>query len=584
MKALLLRSPRRALALAALFVLLALCSRPVSAQGPIASGQTLVGEIVPTSDVDGWTFHADAGDAIVIRVGEISEAGSFRPKITLLNPLAVTMDTRSSNIAAEIAVTATVSGVHTVVVEDLNGTSATGVYRLTLVRSGVPATLFAGDEGGPLTNGAVHTGTIGVGELDIWTLTANAGDAMVARMGEVTSASPLSPQLRIYSPTGARLDLASSAVASEVVATADTSGLYLVVAGDFNSTNLVGSGDYRLSLAMTGSPVVVSPGDEGGPLTNGALHTGTIETGGLDVWTVTANLGEAIVVRMGEVVGGSSLSPQLRIFSPTGAQVGPASSAFAAEVVATAAATGTYLVVAADGNSTNLIGSGDYRLSLAKTGSSVVVSPGDEGGPLDGPLKSGVIEVGDLDVWTLVAGAGSTIWVTMEEAIAASDLSPSLRLYDPDGDLLQSSTGTALAQISEVAPTTGTYLVVAGDQNTTALKGEGPYWLGPSAALDAGAPTPAPNALSFAAPSPNPARGASILEFHTATRGPVRVEIFDIAGRRVVSLADREMEATTVRLRWDGRDAEGRDVAPGVYLVRVTASSAVITRRIVRIR
>ena len=40
-----------------------------------------------------------------------------------------------------------------------------------------------------------------------------------------------------------------------------------------------GSGDYRLTLAKTGDPVVVSAGDNGGPMTNGVMHLGTILTG-----------------------------------------------------------------------------------------------------------------------------------------------------------------------------------------------------------------------------------------------------------------------------------------------------------------
>ena len=35
-------------------------------------------------------------------------------------------------------------------------------------------------------------------------------------------------------------------------------------------------------------------GDSGGPMTNGAMHTGTIDVGDLDVWTVAASTGEAI--------------------------------------------------------------------------------------------------------------------------------------------------------------------------------------------------------------------------------------------------------------------------------------------------
>ena len=47
-----------------------------------------------------------------------------------------------------------------------------------------------------------------------------------------------------------------------------------------------------------------------------------MEIGDLDVWTVTALAGEAIVARVGELVSGSGLTPQVRIYSPTGGNVG----------------------------------------------------------------------------------------------------------------------------------------------------------------------------------------------------------------------------------------------------------------------
>src|SRR5690242_6257953 len=43
---------------------------PASAQGAISSGETLTGTIAPVGDFDTWTFSANTGDAIVVRVGE----------------------------------------------------------------------------------------------------------------------------------------------------------------------------------------------------------------------------------------------------------------------------------------------------------------------------------------------------------------------------------------------------------------------------------------------------------------------------------------------------------------------------------
>src|SRR6185503_9977690 len=142
-------------------------------------------------------------------------------------------------------------------------------------------------------------------------------------------------------------------------------------------------------LGKTGSPVVVSPEDEGGPLTNGVMHTGRIEVGDLDVWTFTANAGENLVVRLGELSSAETLYPWLRLFGPDGQLLDNNYNPAVAEVWFRATNSGTFIVMVGDGNNGNY-GAGYYRLTLAKTGSSIVVSAGDEGGP----LTNGVTHIG----------------------------------------------------------------------------------------------------------------------------------------------------------------------------------------------
>jgi len=66
-----------------------LVSSTAGAQGAINSGETLTGTISPVGDSDTWTFSANTGDAIVIRVGEITQTGNFTPRIRLFSPVAV---------------------------------------------------------------------------------------------------------------------------------------------------------------------------------------------------------------------------------------------------------------------------------------------------------------------------------------------------------------------------------------------------------------------------------------------------------------------------------------------------------------
>ncbi len=449
-----------------------------TAQGVLTNGWTYKGTIAPVGDSDSWTFSATNGDSIVIRVGEITSTNGFTPRIRLFNPSAVQQGLASSTVAAEISIRATNTGTFTVIVDDYFGTSATGTYRLTLAKTGSPVVTSPGDEGGPMTNGVMHTGTIDVGDLDVWTFTANSGDNLVIRMGKMVSSDTLYPYLRLYSPDGTLLGTYNSTAAAEVSARATNSGTFTVVAGDFDGGNFIGSGTYRLTLAKTGSPVVTSPGDEGGPMTNGVMHTGTIDVGDLDVWTFTANSGDNLVIRMGKMVSSDTLYPYLRLYSPDGTLLGTYNSTAAAEVSARATNSGTFTVVAGDFDGGNFIGSGTYRLTLAKTGSPVVTSPGDEGGPMtNGVMHTGTIDVGDLDVWTFTANSGDNLVIRMGKMVSSDTLYPYLRLYSPDGTLLGTYNSTAAAEVSARATNSGTFTVVAGDFDGGNFIGSGTYRL-----------------------------------------------------------------------------------------------------------
>jgi hypothetical protein len=94
----------------------------------------------------------------------------------------------------------------------------------------------------------------------------------------------------------------------------------------------------------------------------------------------------------------------------------------------------------------------------------------------------------------------------------------------------------------------------------------------------------APRALSFAPPHPNPARGATTLAFTLSRAGPVRLAVYDAAGRRVRVLHDGALPAGPHRERVTLRDAAGRAFASGLYLVRLEAEGQVLTRRLAAIR
>ena len=85
----------------------------------------------------------------------------------------------------------------------------------------------------------------------------------------------------------------------------------------------------------------------------------------------------------------------------------------------------------------------------------------------------------------------------------------------------------------------------------------------------------------FSAPKPNPALGST--QFAVTLPRPewLRVEAFDVAGRKVRTLAMGQYSAGHFNLRWDLRDDSGQRLDPGAYMVRSQVGDAVFLRRVV---
>src|SRR5439155_1739322 len=203
-----------------------------------------------------------------------------------------------------------------------------------------------------LINGQTYSGTISVpGELDTWTFTATQGDYITLSMGTVAPASAhFAPWIRLVSPTGVLLgNSATGQGAGNVAVTAPTSGTYTVIVGSNSGATgfFDGTGSYLLTLAQGPGAVVVSAGDEGGPMTDGATNAGTIYLGDLDTWTFTATQGDYIALSMGTVAPASAhFAPWIRLVSPTGVVLrNGATGQGAGNIAATAPTSGTYTVI-----------------------------------------------------------------------------------------------------------------------------------------------------------------------------------------------------------------------------------------------
>jgi YVTN family beta-propeller protein len=90
----------------------------------------------------------------------------------------------------------------------------------------------------------------------------------------------------------------------------------------------------------------------------------------------------------------------------------------------------------------------------------------------------------------------------------------------------------------------------------------------------------APSALSFARPVPNPAFGRVALRFGLPQRTHVKLEVYDIMGRRVRTLVDGTRAPGWYDLSWDGGLESGQKASAGLYFVRFEAQGRVFRERL----
>jgi hypothetical protein len=84
--------------------------------------------------------------------------------------------------------------------------------------------------------------------------------------------------------------------------------------------------------------------------------------------------------------------------------------------------------------------------------------------------------------------------------------------------------------------------------------------------------------------SPNPFRSSTNLTIDVQHESTFALELFDLAGRRVVARPLRTLRPGTHEIRWDGQNDEDENVAPGVYWSRVHLDDQILTSKLLKIR
>jgi hypothetical protein len=92
-----------------------------------------------------------------------------------------------------------------------------------------------------------------------------------------------------------------------------------------------------------------------------------------------------------------------------------------------------------------------------------------------------------------------------------------------------------------------------------------------------------PYFLAPAAPNPM-GKGQTTIAFGLPRSGQVNIEVYNIAGQRVKTLVNGNMNAGYHRVSWNGRNSAGQKVANGVYMYRMNSGDYTATKKLLIVK
>jgi hypothetical protein len=128
---------------------------------------------------------------------------------------------------------------------------------------------------------------------------------------------------------------------------------------------------------------------------------------------------------------------------------------------------------------------------------------------------------------------------------------------------LTSILGSDLSSISAPLYTGGTYRVVWGQNLGSAVL---------------------PAQMELSQNYPNPFNPETTIRFSLPQAGQVRLQIFDILGRQVISLLNEQRAAGYHQVVWSGMNGQGSPVASGIYFYRLQMGGKQISKKMILLR
>ena len=83
---------------------------------------------------------------------------------------------------------------------------------------------------------------------------------------------------------------------------------------------------------------------------------------------------------------------------------------------------------------------------------------------------------------------------------------------------------------------------------------------------------------------PNPFNPETNIQFTLPQPSNVKIDVYNIAGELITSLANNDFNIGTHSVKWNGKDNSGNSVSSGIYLYRMTANDFSESRRMLLLK
>ncbi|MCH7732798.1 MAG: lamin tail domain-containing protein [Candidatus Marinimicrobia bacterium] len=129
------------------------------------------------------------------------------------------------------------------------------------------------------------------------------------------------------------------------------------------------------------------------------------------------------------------------------------------------------------------------------------------------------------------------------------------------------------AAIDSIDVATGTWMIIASDDELNTEAGNGPFTLTiDAAALSVDKVELMPDFFALHPNYPNPFNPVTTIAYDIPEATNVRIDIYDILGQKVRTLVNSMHEAAFHKVVWNSRDDYGKSVPSGMYIYRITAT------------